>query len=178
MQGNKIKTAKTISYEVWTNEGILQDRIPQKCNTVFIKVINLIQAYNTVDIKNNREVIQEEYILSIKNGKVDVSLTISALEDIIIERYYGLQTVNAAWGNSIHYVNGIHKSRVNIYRSSNNSGEKKDFPLVNRFVLKDKENYHQLIAWIDNEYGLGTFKYVTDNQPLTFTESYGKSILI
>src|SRR5690606_17771621 len=62
----------------------------------------------------------------------------------------------------IHYVNGKQKARIPF---GDNSGERGNH-LVTRIVQRGE---YDLIAWVDPNYGLGTFEYCSINNPCVFS---------
>jgi predicted RNA-binding Zn-ribbon protein involved in translation (DUF1610 family) len=60
--------------------------------SVIIVVTNRIQGYNTtLPDGDSREILEEVVTYTVKDGKVSIAVTFTALEDLHIELYYGIQ---------------------------------------------------------------------------------------
>lgn len=139
------------------------------CNTLDIYWVNYIQATNTKKADGTgREVLREEYHLHFDGETFEIENDITALEDIVIDRYYGLQIAQGVKGYSysISYVG----SSKNIVANNGNSKsadtnckeiyiKRNDLPVECRFGL------HHI--------GLGTF--YSNNWYSAFDTEYGKS---
>ncbi|MDF2989353.1 MAG: hypothetical protein K0R50_4863, partial [Eubacterium sp.] len=139
--GTGTPTAKTISFLVFADDIKVEENKIIICNKVRITVVNLVQAYNTKSIDGKgRPVLKETIDYTISGNKIDVETRIEALESITIERYYGLQTQNNLWRDTITYGDG---DTVNGYINSSGID-------ISQFTLK--ANGNALTAWIDNKY--------------------------
>ncbi|HHV54709.1 MAG TPA: hypothetical protein GXX55_04595 [Firmicutes bacterium] len=170
-------TARTVSWQVaadgkaFTEDGTIAAR------EVTVSVVNRIQAYNTKPTGDFplREVVEERVQYAVRRGTVDVQVEIEALEDIVIERYYGLQSINSGHNGTIHYVNGDVQDRKKTPNASNDSGPLYKAPDVSRYALRSASRLHNLVVWLDRSFGLGDMKNVPVSLPAAFTASYGKS---
>lgn len=169
------KTAYSDSVTVKADGASVPDGIALPCKAVVITVVNRIQAYNTKQADGNgRAVLRETVTYTISEGSVNVSNSIDVLEDVRIETYYGLQTINSKVTGSIHYLHSQHATRQAVL-ASNSAGAKSSYPNVERYCLRSSDGNHNLIAWLDRSTGLGDGAKVSPYQSIAFTESYGKS---
>ncbi|WHH60389.1 hypothetical protein [Petroclostridium sp. X23] len=165
-------TARTAQYEVVADGEPLQANKEKFCETAEIKVVNLIEGYNTKDLpENEKYVLKETVHYLIVNGQINIDVEIEALKDIAIERYYGIQTVNYGWRDIVAYAD----SSVYQGQLSSDSGAIKDMPNIDSITIKNTKDGHYLKAWINKSYDLGSQQYVNSSLPGVFTESYGKS---
>ncbi len=161
--GTGAPTAKTISVSVLADDKKVEKNKTILCDKVRITVVNLVQGYNTKSSDGKgRPVLKETVYYNIEGNKIDVETGIEALESITIEKYYGLQTQNSSWRDTVTYGDG---KAINGY--INSTGQK-----ISQYTLKGNGNV--LTAWIDNEYELGKGEYVK-GQASAFTAAYGKS---
>lgn len=163
-------TARTDSVEVYADDSLITHYANMKYNTLKIYVTNSLQGYNTTKPNGTgRYILKECVVYTINKASINVAVEITALEDIVIRKYYGLQTQNTAWTDSIEYIDvngrcigrfmGMEESKVNGYPQ--------------KIILKGKNNI--LTAWLDTNNGLGKREYVSDSRPQAFTLKYGKS---
>ncbi|MCT4688600.1 hypothetical protein [Vallitalea sp.] len=165
---DKDGTAKMIDYSVIIDGDVNNNNI-KKASNVTITVKNNIQGYNTLESKE--EILQETVIYNINSKDIQVEVSIKALDDIVIERYYGLQTQNSLY-KGIRYE-GSDDTKFDSYETSNSPPKNDNY--INKFTLDSEDGMHILEAYLNNEYGLGIGEYVDESLPYAFTLSYGKS---
>jgi hypothetical protein len=143
----------------------------QNCNQVDLYVTNLIHGYDYST--TNADLLKEfvHYIIK-PNREIDVEVKIEALEDAVIQRYYGLQSQNFSLFDRVNYLAGqqiVNTEAINkeSHCLSNNG--------VNTILLKSTKNQHQLRLTLDITSGLGTFQNLGEGKPKAFSASYGKS---
>lgn len=84
-------TARSVSIDLYC-DGVLAPDGAYSCDEVVIKSVNNVQANNTKKQDGSgREVLQEEMYYIFKNGRMYVSNIITALEEINLSRWYGMQ---------------------------------------------------------------------------------------
>lgn len=127
-------------------------------------VTHNIMGYNT--FTTNRYILQEKMKYTIIEGIIQFDMEITALEDCTIELYYGLQTQanSTAWNQTILFKNGEY-GRLN-FTSNINSGNK--YSGVST-LTSQRGTTDELETWIDNSYGLGQRKQVSDLTPSVFS---------
>lgn len=169
---DKYKTARMIDYNIKVDGNIVdknENKI-QLAKEVVLSVTNNLYAYNTLDDKE--EVLQETVIYNISYDGIQVEVIIKALDDIVIERYYGMQTLNSAYKGNLIY-GGDEDISYNSFEWSNSPTK-----LTNskhEVTIKSEDKAHVLISSIDKEYGLGKCDYLDEKQPYAFTLTYGKT---
>ncbi len=165
--GTGVATSKMISLSVKVNgKNISKDKTYY--GNVEVNVENLIQAYNTV--KSGICVLKESVKLSFTPKKVAITVTTTALEDVLLEKYYGLQVQASSWRGPIVYSN----EKKGIYGKYSDSGPASK-SIADSFTITSLNGAYTLKAKIDREYGLGKLEYLSPNLPSAFAESYGKA---
>ena len=161
--GTGTPTAKNILYKVINDNN--------KCKIV---VINNIQGFNTKKVDGTgKEILQEEIIYTITPCKVNVDVKLTALEWCRISTYMGLQAQNTPWEDRILICDDeTHKQWINLANQNINGGNKNQSN-CNKLILNKDENYLEMK--IDNSYGLGKLKYVSDSSPLMWCADYNKT---
>lgn len=138
---------------------------------VSLNVVNLIQGYDTPEPANYLLQESVNYQL-LPNCSIEVCVTITALNDVAIHRYYGMQSQNFAVFDSVSYGSEREIMNTEAVRA-NNSCLKND--AVNRIVLSGEQGKYELELILNTEKGLGTFDYLADGLPRAFSADYGKS---
>lgn len=96
-------TAREVSLVVYADSTVLSDNTTKDCQEVTIIETNRVQGYNTKKANGSgREILEEQIVFKYDGDKLDVINTITPLEEILIERYYGIQT--ALFNNSDYKV--------------------------------------------------------------------------
>lgn len=150
-------------------DGVKRDEYTGFCNTLDIYWTNYIQATNTKkEDGTGREVLKEEYHLRFDGKDFAIENDITALEEVEIVRYYGLQIAQGVPGYdyNISYV-GSHGNIVSEKGNSKSADthcqeiciKRKDAPVECRFGL--------------HPVGLGTF--YCNHWYSAFDTDYGKS---
>lgn len=150
-------------------DGIRQSEYSGYCNTIDIYWTNYIQATNTKkENGSGREVLKEDYHLHFDGSNFEIENDITALEELEIVRYYGLQIAHGVsnYDYTISYI-GSHTNT--IYEKGNSKSadtycqeiyiKRKDLPVECRFGLYP--------------IGLGTF--YCNHWYSAFDTDYGKS---
>ncbi len=140
------------------------------CDSLSLDVVNYIQGFD--DSTFNRPILKEtvNYTLTV-NGEVHVHVNISALVDITIQRYYGMQSVNFPVFDSVSYATPQKEINTAFVKADSRCSSNAN---VNSIILKDTAGKHQLKLVMENK-GLGTFKYLAEELPRAFSASYRKS---
>lgn len=143
----------------------------RNCNQVDLYVTNIIHGYDYS--QTNKNLLKETVHYSIKpNRQIDVQVRIEALENIVIQRYYGLQSQNFALFDQVSYIADqqvINTAVINIdSRCSTNEG-------INTILLNSNKNQHQLRLVLNTTEGLGVSGNLGSGVPKAFSASYRKS---
>ncbi len=168
VEGKEIPTANTEEFSVKIGNEELSANKVCYCDYVQISVTNYIQAYNTKKIKRN--VLKEEVKYDITPNKVKVEVVTTALEKVLLQRYYGLQAQNGEF-ESIEYSNGI-LAKCGEY---SDSGPYNKDNIASFFKLISKNGVYNMVVALDTGFGLGSFGNLSDVHPTIFTQNYGKT---
>jgi hypothetical protein len=161
-----VATAKTISTSVKVDGKVITQNKAYYGNAE-VTVVNLVQAYNTK--KTGACVLKEVVKYYFTPKKVDIAVTSTACEDVLLERYYGLQAQVTSWKGNIHYSNG----RTGTYGKYSDSGPAKK-STANSYIVMSSNKAFKLRAKIDRSIGLGKLGSLSPDMPSIFMESYGK----
>jgi hypothetical protein len=149
-------------------DGRLVDAFTGYCNYIDIYRTNRVQATNTKKADGTgREVLEENIHLHYDGYKWEANVLITFLEDVDLDLYYGMQTINSAWSDGVLYHGGTSR-KWNTWAVDNNSGNKK----CNKMTLKKGSDYLEL--GIDTSVDIGDFSLDT-NTFSAFSKTYGKS---
>lgn len=162
-------TAVNSRYVVRYDGIVCEEGKTYNCDTVTVEVYNNICAYNTAKATAlGRTVIEERIIYKITPGNIEVLLDIFPLEDIVIEKYYGIQTNNTFCNGQLNYRFTSTYSKYN-WNADSDSGTKETNPNVDSFMIKSNSGARLMTAWIDNNFCLGKRENVGNDFPLIFT---------
>ncbi len=175
-------TGRTLRYDIRVDGKKLKGKKIASAKRIKIQVVNRIQGFNTKEADGSgREILQEAITYVIEGGKVDVHVKVTPLEDITLYRYYGLQSVNGAWNQDIRYFAGNTEVAQHEASKYSDSGSKAAHPGVDQYWLRSaiqNGTTHNLLVSLDREYGLGRLDFLADDQPIAFTQEYGKSYFL
>ncbi|HEY9060165.1 MAG TPA: hypothetical protein VIO64_06640 [Pseudobacteroides sp.] len=161
------KTGKTVKFDVASGNRILKENT-EAAGPAVIHITNLIQGFNTN--KAGRDIIREDIQIEADRGQFKVNVKTTALEDVFLMKYYGLQTQNDSW-QGVQYMKGP----INSIRRYSESGPKISTGIANNFSLLSKDKKIRLLCSLSDKTGLGTFDNIPGYMPTVFTESYGKT---
>ena len=146
-------TARTESVICLFDGKLPENDVITDCNEITVKWKNYIQAKNTKkEDGTGREVLTEEWTIHITKNGIEASNIIIPLEDIIINRYYGLQC-HLTSGNKFIFI-GV--SNRNIQSSGSNAGN-----LICNKAIESNSNMSIGIE-LDKSLDLGQLMYNTD----------------
>lgn len=165
-------TAETVKTELYIDDKLITTNGEYKANKIDLYVTNKIMGYNTKT--TNRYILQEIVHYSIVGSKINVSVEIKALEDIIVEEYYGLQAVNGIF-DKVMFVGGQFSTPQNA-NSNISSGAKQDFE-CDTFILQNDSTEEKLIGKIDKFIGLGKREMIGVLNSCIFSKDYGKTYM-
>lgn len=168
IDGKEEPTAHTENYSVKIGDMEISDNEVYYCDYVQIEVTNFIQAYNTKDIKLN--VLKENVRYDITPNKVKVEVVSTALEKVLLQKYYGLQAQNSKF-ERIEYSNGI----TAYCEDYSDSGPYNKNNIADSFKLISKDDTYKMIVTLDTSFGLGNFENLSPDNPTIFTQNYGKT---
>ncbi|WP_202916143.1 hypothetical protein [Paenibacillus mesophilus] len=170
-------TAKTVHCDVLADGTGIPERTAVLCETVILRTVNEVQGFNTKEEDGSgRAVMRETVTYSFHAGAVRIDNRIEMLEDVIMHRYYGLQTVNRAWNGTVQYG-----SAERLYgeaypvNGDSDSGEGLGQRRTDRIRIRSRDRVHTVEAILDRSSGLGRTEWVADSLPIAFSKAYGKS---
>lgn len=167
--GTGTPTAFTKSTLVTANGKQVSENFSGVCDSLKIEVINHIQGYDN----KNTSILKEMVSYQINpNKQIQVHVKIESLEDIVIERYYGMQSVNFALFDSVAYATPNSKINATPVKTDSRCASNTN---LNSIKLTGKTSRHFTKLTIDTTVGLGSFEQLEENLPKAFSASYGKS---
>lgn len=170
-------TATNLKYEVYADNVLISgsNDITVGANIVKVVVVNNIKGSNTVKADGTgRDILQERITYTFNCGEIYIDAEITALEDMSIQKYYGIQTNNGNWNNSCFYVDDpehlvpFDPKNVTVLGATKANGNK-------CHEIHLEKDGHRLEAFIVDGYGLGRLDDLGDNYYPVHTQSYGKS---
>lgn len=168
-----IKTAIPKSTVVLVDGKIVQNSYFGRGNEVKILVTNDIYGYNS-DFSNVNDAAIREYVeYTITANKIDVQVSLTALQNVEIEKYYGLQSQNSAWKGELIYRSSQGEYELKVDSSISSDSLLADKYGVDTVIVRNDE--HTIRMWLDTGYGLGQLMYKSGDKPRSFTRDYGKS---
>ncbi len=169
--GTGAPTASTYELSFVVDGEETSENFDRNCTQVDLYATNLIHGYDYAE--TNKNLLKETVHYTIlTNRQIDVHVKIEALEDLIIQRYYGLQSQNFALFDSVKYMANaevINTAAIN----TNSSCQSNDG--VNTILLTDSNSQHQLKLTLNTSEGLGVFENLGNGLQKAFSASYGKS---
>jgi hypothetical protein len=165
-------TAQTTEVRISADGETSDSNFDRSCQQVDLTVVNLIHGYDFE--LTNKNLLKESVHYTVKsNRNIDVEVQIEALDDLVIQRYYGLQSQNFAIFDSVKYLAG--NNIVNTAAINTNSSCKSNNGL-NAIMLANVQNMHRLILTLNTTEGLGaTSNYLGAGIPRAFSANYRKS---
>ena len=141
------------------------------CKRVEFIVTNYIHGYDYS--LSGKNLLKETVHYTItEDRKIDVQLQIEALNDLRIQRYYGLQSQNFAIFDSVKYIAGEQQISTAIIAANTKCQSNEG---VNTILLVDQSLSHQLKLVLNTNEGIGNFNYLAEGLPRAFSASYRKS---
>lgn len=135
-----------------------------------LDVVNEVQASG-----ENKTAIREIQEYTFEDGHMEVAVTITALQDLSIRRYYGLQAQTQLWQKHTYYIydNGAIDENGSMWESQSLEKGNPQKLRLDAIGLFDNNSKNGLIVSL-YDVGLGTYEYVDDGQPMGFKMNYGK----
>ena len=96
-------TARQVSLNIYCDGKPLSNNSTIECDNVKIIEVNRIQGTNTKKIDGSgREILEEKLMFDFDGTHLKVKNTITPLEEVIIEKYFGIQT--ASFDDSLYKI--------------------------------------------------------------------------
>lgn len=158
-------TAETRLVEIWIDGTNVVSSGTYACKEIDIYVSNYIMSYNTIPTK--RYTINERVHYKVRDGKIDVEVTLRPLEFIEVQTYYGLQFPITDYSHiQFNSAHGADRRQP----VANAEGSKKNDYFYNTAILNNNDHNDILEIKIENE-NLGKRNFVDNDQSLIFTTS-------
>ena len=120
--GANTPTGRTVSLDFYV-DNLKVDSFDGYANVVKIVWANFVQGYNTTKTDGTgREILKETYSLEITELGIEVHNDIEPLEDLVIERYYGLQAQKGAWDSWYRFEGASNRKQIS-WSVASNSGD-------------------------------------------------------
>lgn len=150
-------TAEQLERMVYADGGLLTTGTGY-ADELLIKWANRIMGHNTMTTAR-RYILREDLMLRIRPGAFEVHGEITALEDIVIGNYFGLQCYDPGHNETIHFFNGQDNGRVAITPTvAQYSGAPASYPNAWGMSLRGSER--NLTLWVDRTYGIAAPGYL------------------
>ena len=162
-------TAKTVEVVLLADGKAIQDKGYLLSQELKIIVKNQIKGYNSLE----RYIIEEKVTYTIKpNKKIDIDVELTALEDIRIDRYYGLQLIFSEDYNTIHYL--IKDEHIDTFNQLANPYNAVYSP-ADTIIIENRNHKNRIHAAIDLETDINNFSHKAEEEPYAFTTNDRKS---
>lgn len=144
------KNARTTNIKFYI-DGKKQESYDSNAEKVKITWDTFIQGYNTEkEDGTGREIIKEHYIVEFSDGKFNIENEITALEDVVIRDYYGMQSsCPNMFSDKVHFEIETHNGVMPI---NDSNPHKLNISTATMFKGNDR-----LEMYLDRNYGLGKF---------------------
>lgn len=150
-------TAEQIERSVYADGGLLVTGNGQ-ADELVIKWANRVMGHNTMTTAR-RYILREDLMLRIRPGSLEVHGEITALEDIMVGNYFGLQCYDLGHADTLHFFNGKDGGRVAVTPTiAQYSGDPATYPNAWGVSLRGSER--NLTLWMDRTYGMAAPGYL------------------
>lgn len=163
-------TARLVNYQLIVDGKIVTNDGIYGCDKVELKCVNRVQGNNTKKVDGRgREILEENVTYEVTYGSILVSNRMTALEEIVIDRNYGLQAY--LWGFALNngkmlYVDGVGYNKYDITSSnSHNSGGKNNGDLCQKVIITSENDVMEVNL---HKVGLGNKREINDTDHLAF----------
>jgi hypothetical protein len=172
--GAGFPTARREEVKFYADNMLMQDDKIYYCDEVVVKAIHYVSASNTIDLTtgSKRDSVKEFVAYTITPQNMEVSVSLTALENVKFTRYTGLQAQVTAWNDEGYFMlDKTPTSYLSIGSTTNNSAKKTE-AITDRFIAKKGEDY--LIGYMNRRVGIGNRDYIGDTYPNAFFSNNGK----
>lgn len=122
-----------------------------------LKVNHYIFASNTIDKYNSRDSLLEERFYTITSQDHAVKVKLTALEDVILTRYAGLQMVQPDYYDYFSFSNSDYKYKIKGEPDGIYVLDEKSFEAIDNAILFNDSS--MMIMSTDRDFGIGTGEY-------------------
>jgi hypothetical protein len=177
--GEGFPTARNGGAKIYVDDMELRDgEVSFAREKVVIETVQYVSAFNAVNLTtgDKRDSLKETIKYTITPGNLAVSLNFEALEDLNVKNYAGLQMQKGVWGNKIYFMEDAALPTVYDISGANSAqSSTKANGQPDRWVAKGSS--HTVVAYYDEEIGLGDRVYVDTTETMLYTTGtkiYGK----
>ncbi|MEN6456831.1 MAG: hypothetical protein ABFD10_21450 [Prolixibacteraceae bacterium] len=164
-------TAATKNLTIQVDGQEMSGNFEKNCGQVDLVVTNLIQGYDYALSK--KDLLKETVQYRIGTDReIAVCVRVEALDDVVIQRYYGLQSQNFSLFDSVSYASDDRVCHTAPVKANSNSPQTE---AVNAIILTGASNQHRLRLALNTREGLGIAEYLAPGLPRAFSAGYGKS---
>jgi hypothetical protein len=176
-------TARNILYNIYVDNHLLADGKNMYGNNITIEFTNRVQGWNTKKADGTgREILEEKFTVEFIDDLIFITCDITALEDIEIQTYYGLQAATNAPTDATStawFINGTNPPHAYDYSviagSDVSSGNKSTGALCSDVIFNRTIGDLKMHMFINDKIGLGKREYVSSNDtPFFYVASVGK----
>lgn len=160
-------TAQQVYRRVFAQGAPLIDGDTGSADVITFQWENLVQGSNTRDVPRN--ILREQHSFKVRPGSIETSARVTALEALVVKRYYGLQAYLTGYNESVHFLNGQQSARV-AWADGLSSGASGDFPNVWAANVRGASGFN-LLMWVDRNYGIGKLTNLASASDMFFTAS-------
>lgn len=165
-------TARRQEVNFYADGVLMQDNQVYYCDEITVKAVHYIAAANVIDPATGakRDSVKEDVVYTITPRNMEVSVTLTALEDVRFSAYTGLQSTLSEWNDEGYFmIDTAATSYPNIGGAIVNSATKTQAD-SDRFVVRKATD--MLIGYTNRRVGIGNRAYVGASTPnISFSAS-------
>ena len=162
-----VPTARLLDIQIKIDGNNISSNGVYYAHKINVICTNRIQGNNTKKKDGTgREILEEEVTFTITQGVIDIENKIKPLEEIRIDRYYGLQAYTQKYksdGGTVYYVNG--KSNTIYPLGVSDSGTLADGSSCRKMIVSTNEHNFSLEL---SDIGLTNKRLINDTDKLAF----------
>lgn len=160
-------TAEQVYRRVFAQGAPLIDGDTGSADVITFQWENLVQGSNTRDVP--RYILREQHSFKVRPGSIETSTRITALEAVVLKRYYGLQAYLRGYNDSVHFLNGQQSARI-AWADGLSSGASGDYPNAWSANIRGASGFN-LLMWMDRTYGVAKLTNLVPSADMFFTAS-------
>ncbi len=156
-------TAKEVEHRIWIDGKEVTTKGKYRGEKVVFQVVNHIQGYNTME----RFILEEKVTYTLlKNKEIQVDVVLKALENIRIEKYYGMQLVMP---QDYFWVSFWRKGDCVAEKNQKDEPYHAVYTPIDTIKILDDQREHGISGFINLESDIDAFKYKYSAEPYGFT---------
>lgn len=169
VRGEGFATARSISMVMYADGNIINDGTVVNCDEVKIVTQNYISASNKMnpDTGEKADSLEEVVTFSVTPNHIEVSVSLTALEDLMINGYVGLQMTTNMFAGEVYFNDGSGKFKPDGTRRDSMSQPFNG----DRVVYSDSDNV--FVVYTNRTSGLGDLSQ-KGAAPIHFISAFNK----